>query len=100
MNSYRTSEGTRVNQNTIDYRTRNAKAEKLRLMQEEYGYVFCEQCGSNGSGTRLDCSHDYSVGRAKKEGKTEQAWNVKNIVIRCRECHKEHDGLNLQSNKN
>jgi len=30
---------------------------------------------------------------AKEEGKTEQCWNVGNIVIRCRKCHQKHDKL-------
>lgn len=96
MNSYKTTWGERFTQSQIDRKIRKAKAEALKRQFEEYGYNFCEECGNNGSGTRLDCSHDYPVGRAKAEGKTEQSWNVKNIVIRCRRCHQEHDKLNLQ----
>lgn len=96
MNTYKISTGERVKQSVIDRKIREAKAEALRLQFEEHGWNFCEECGHNGSGTRLDCSHDYSVGRAKSEGKTEQAWNVKNIVIRCRSCHQDRDGLKLK----
>ena len=71
MNTYRTSTGERFTQSKIDLKIRAAKAEKLRSMQIEFGYIFCEQCGHNGSGSRLDCSHDYSVGQSKKDGKVE-----------------------------
>ncbi|WP_322288798.1 hypothetical protein [Aquimarina sp. 2201CG5-10] len=65
----------------------------------DYGYNFCEQCGSNGNGTRLDCSHDISVKKAKESGKTELCWDPGIIVIRCRSCHQEYDQLNLQFTK-
>lgn len=99
MNTYRTSSGERVTQSQIDLRTRKAKAQALENQFHEHGYNLCEDCGKNSSGTRLDCSHDYPVGRAKAEGKTEQCWNVKNIIIRCRECHKAKDGLDLKFSK-
>ncbi|AWG26025.1 hypothetical protein [Flavobacterium kingsejongi] len=96
MNTYSTSKGERFLQTQIDRKIREAKSQTLQNQIENYGYNFCEQCGHNGSGTRLDCSHEMSVKRAKEEGKTEQAWNVKNIVIRCRKCHQKHDKLNVQ----
>jgi len=96
MNTYSTSTGERFTQSQIDARIRIAKAKALEMQFDEYGYNFCFICGSNGSGTRLDCSHDFSVGRAKSEGKTEQCWNVKNITILCREHHKEKDGLDTK----
>lgn len=68
----------------------------LEKQFDNYGYNFCEDCGHNGSGTRLDCSHDISVKKAKEEGKTEQCWNVGNIVIRCRICHQIKDKNNIQ----
>ena len=96
MNTYRCSDGERVKQSVVDYRTSKAKEQVLQNQLYEYGYNFCEECGHNGSKFPLDCSHDYSVGQAKKDGKTEQAWNIKNIVIRCRDCHQKHDKLDLQ----
>lgn len=95
-NTYRCSSGERFTQTQIDAKIRVAKAKVLENQLDEYGYNFCEQCGRNASGTRLDCSHDISVKKAKEEGKTEQCWNVKNIIIRCRSCHQKHDKLNLQ----
>jgi len=96
MNTYSCSDGTRVTQSQIDSRVRKAKGEVIKSQFDQYGYNFCEECGHNGSGTRLDCSHDYSVGKSKSEGKTEQSWNIKNIIIRCRKCHQEKDGLGLK----
>lgn len=98
MNTYKSSDGKRFTQSQIDRKIREAKSQALENQREEHGFNFCEECGRNASGTRLDCSHDYPVGRAKAEGKTEQCWNVKNIVIRCRSCHQAKDKLNLQFN--
>ena len=96
MNTYKSSTGERYTQNQIDRKITEAKAKVIQNQINEYGYNFCEDCGRNASGMRLDCSHDISVKRAKEEGRTEQCWNVKNIVIRCRDCHQKHDKLNLQ----
>ena len=96
MNTYRTSSGERFTQSQIERKITKAKAKALEKQIDDFGYNFCEQCGKNASGTRLDCSHEISVKRAKEEGRTEQCWNVQNIVIRCRSCHQKHDKLNLQ----
>lgn len=96
MNTYSTSTGERLTQSQIDANIRKAKAKALENQYDQYGYNFCEQCGKNAVGTYLDCSHDISVKRCKEEGRSEQAWNVKNIVIRCRTCHQKHDKLNVQ----
>lgn len=100
VNSYKTSTGDRYTQKQIEVKIRAAKIAALQNQNNDFGYNFCEDCGCNGSGTRLDCSHDYSVKKAKEEGKTEQCWNVKNIIIRCRSCHEKHDKLNLNLNFN
>lgn len=96
MNTYKTSQGERVTQSQVDSRIRKAKAKALQNQFEEHGWNFCEECGHNGSGTRLDCSHDISVKKAKDTGQTEQCWNVGNITILCRSCHQKKDKLNLQ----
>lgn len=97
MNTYSTSKGERFTQKEIDKKIKEAKAKKLQNMIDEFGYVFCEQCGIS-SGTYLDSSHDISVKKAKEEGKTEQCWNVGNITILCRKHHQEKDKLNVQFN--
>jgi len=96
VNTYKTTNGERITQSQIDLRIRKAKEQKLESMNDQFGYVFCEQCGRNGSGTRLDCSHDISVKKAKEEGKSELCWDVQNITILCRKCHQVKDKLNVQ----
>lgn len=92
MNSYKTSSGERIKQSVIESLVRKAKAEKVRQQVDEYGYNFCEECKIS-SGTYLDCSHDISVKEAKEIGRTELAFDVNNITIRCRKCHQKHDKL-------
>lgn len=95
-NLYRTSTGEKFTTAQIEAKMRVAKATALEKQFDEHRYNFCEQCGKNASGTRLDCSHDISVKKAKENGQSEQCWNVGNITILCRECHQEKDGLNTQ----
>jgi 5-methylcytosine-specific restriction endonuclease McrA len=91
-NKYKMSNGEKVTKSFVDRKVREAKKEKLDQQLEEHGYNFCEEpeCGRSG-GTYLDCSHDVSVDKCQKEGMTELAWDINNITIRCRECHKKHD---------
>lgn len=96
MNTYKTTWGERFTQSQIDRKIRKAKAEALKRQFEEHGYSFCEECGHNGSGTRLDVSHDISVKKAKENGMTEQCWSVGNLTVLCRRCHQEKDKLNLK----
>lgn len=95
MNTYKTSDGTRLKQSTIDSRIKNAKSKKISLMQDQFGYVFCEKCGVS-NGTFIDCSHDISVKECKETGRTELAFDVNNITMLCRKCHEEKDKLNVQ----
>ena len=90
MNSYRTSDGSRLKQSVIDSLILKAKEQKLKEQFNNDGYNHCEDCGIS-SGTYLDCSHDISVKKAKETGRTELAFDVDNITIRCRKCHQKHD---------
>ena len=90
MNTYATSTGERIRQSVIDSLIRKAKAAKLQEQHDEHGYNHYEDCGIS-SGTYLDCSHDISVKDAKESGRTELAFDVDNITIRCRSCHQIHD---------
>lgn len=96
MNFYKTSNGEKFTTAQIESKMRVAKAKALEKQFDEFYYNFCEQCGRNSSGTRLDCSHDISVKKAKENGQSEQCWNVGNITILCRDCHQKKDGLNTQ----
>jgi hypothetical protein len=96
VNCYKTTTGQKFTTAQIETKMRVAKAKALEKQFEEFDYNFCEQCGRNSSGTRLDCSHDISVKKAKENGQSEQCWNVGNITILCRDCHQKKDGLNTQ----
>lgn len=92
MPTYKTSDGQRVEKSVIDHRTREAKKKRLDWQLSEFNYNFCEDCGRNGNGEWLDCSHEESVNTSQKEGRAELAWDWENnIKIRCRPCHKRHD---------
>jgi hypothetical protein len=95
-NMSRASDGTKYSAAQVEAKIRQAKAIKLEEMMEEHGYIFCEECGINANaGQPLDCSHTKSVKECKEEGQVELAWHVPNIKIRCRPCHREHDGTKL-----
>lgn len=89
-NSYRLSNGEYIKKSVIDARVRQAKQKKLALFLDEYGYFFCEDC-KKSQGERIDCSHDISVDRCQKEGRSELAYDINNITLRCRICHQKHD---------
>ena len=105
MNHYRTSDGQSITKATIDRNVHKAKEKKLRRQLDDAGYYFCEDCARFGCPDnvdeaelrRLDCSHDISVDECQKSGKSELAWSLENITIRCRHHHKIKDksGLNF-----
>ena len=90
MNHYKTSDGSRVSKREVDKRVRNAKQEKINEFLEKYDYIFCEDCGNNNC-VPIDCSHDISVDECQKSGRTELAWDVSNITLRGRKCHRVWD---------
>ena len=90
MNTYQTSSGERFKKSVIDNKIKKAKADKLEAQIDEHGYNFCEDC-ERSTGTYLDCSHNVSVKEAQETGQAELGWDVNNITIRCRECHRKHD---------
>ncbi len=87
-----TSNGERISTSVCDLRIRQAKAQKLKEFEEANGYLFCEECKRNDC-KPIDCSHNISVDKAKKMGKTELCWDVNNITLRGRKCHAKHDRL-------
>jgi len=93
MNTYSTDNGERFTTSQIESKVRKAKEEKINGFIDEHGYVFCEECGVNSSNTRIDCSHDISVKKAKETGQSQQCYNVKNITLLCRRCHQLKDKL-------
>ena len=96
MNTYSTSTGERFTQSQIDARIRIAKAKALEMQFDEYGFHFCQNCKRNSSGTRLDMSHNISVKECKETGRTELAFDFRNLTILCRLCHSSKDLLTLK----
>ena len=95
MNTYRTSSGEKIPKSIIDRRVYNAKKLKLEIQREEHGYNFCEECKQNDC-KPIDCSHIISVDECQKTGQSEKAWDLNNIRILGRDCHKKYDKLNLK----
>jgi Fe2+ or Zn2+ uptake regulation protein len=91
LNFYHCSDGSRVSKKEIDRRIRDAKKQKILKFIKDHGYVYCEECGRNDC-IPVDCSHDISVDECQKSGRAELAWDINNITLRCRNCHKKHDG--------
>jgi 5-methylcytosine-specific restriction endonuclease McrA len=101
MNTYKTSQGERIKKSEIDHRVRWAKKAALTKQINEHGYNFCENtiC-SHPNMAPFDCAHIISVNECQKQGKSELAWDIKNIQILCRTCHQWYDGLNLKFKSN
>lgn len=94
MNTYQTSDGTRLKKSVIDSLVRKAKQQKLLQQFDEHGYNFREECKVS-SGVYLDCSHDESVKSCQENGRAEKAFDTENITILCRKHHQIKDRLNL-----
>jgi hypothetical protein len=92
MNTYKTSNGERIEQSKIEVLIRKAKEQKLKQQFNEFDYNFCEHCLVS-SGTYLDCSHKISVKEAKESGRTELCYDVNNLDVLCRKCHQVRDKL-------
>ena len=91
MNTFRTSDGQRLSKGIIDRNCRKAKENKLRQFKNDHGFFHCQDCGTSQG--RIDCSHTISVNEAQNTGRVELAWDVKNITLRCANCHRKHDSL-------
>lgn len=98
MNTYSDSSGKRYTSAQIDSRIRRAKEQKMIHFVAEHGFIFCEDCKRSDL-KPIDCSHDISVDKCKKNGQVEKAWDVNNITLRCRGCHRKHDNLGIEQNK-
>lgn len=99
-NSYRTSTGEKVFKSEVDKKVLETKRKKVEGMMDEHNYIFCEDCGRNSSsGEPIDCSHDIGVKDAQESGRTELAWDVENITMRCRPCHRVWDKSGIKSGK-
>jgi hypothetical protein len=98
MTHYKCSDGTRISKEQIDINIRNAKAKKIKQFFDKHGYLVCQDCGRNDC-VPIDCSHDVSVKFCQEEGMSELAWDIKNLKLRGRNCHRKFDGNGLSSAK-
>lgn len=82
-NTYPCSDGSRITQKELDMRIRASKARKGKKRE-------CSAYGADYSlddhGV-LDWSHTIGVDRCKEIGKSELAYDVKNMVCECRFAH-------------
>ena len=98
MNYYFTSSGERVSKSVIDRRVREAKETKINQMLDKYGFIFCEDCKRNDC-KPVDCSHDISVKECQESRRTELAWDVNNITMRGRACHRKWDNSGIMNTR-
>jgi hypothetical protein len=98
MNYFKTSTGERVSKAEIDKKVRKAKEQKIIQNLVRYGYITCQTCLRNDC-KPVDCAHIVSVDTCQKNGYCEKAWDLDNIILEGRECHKKRDKLNIISSK-
>ena len=87
MNTYQTSSGERIKKSIIDLNIRRAKILKLDALD----YKYCERCGRTDD--RLDLSHIISVKECQESGRSELAYDVKNLELLCRKHHLEIEAM-------
>ena len=99
-NKLNQSDGTKISSKTLESYITLAKASKIAEMDDNYGYIFCEDCNEFGHPPGplnemelkiIDCSHEISVKEAKESGRAELCYDIDNIRMRCRIHHKLHD---------
>lgn len=90
-NKITTSTGEIMSRAEFDNRIKRAKAKRIQINLDKYGYIVCEDCKRNDC-KPIDCSHDKSVKECIEQGVAELAYDVENITMRGRKCHNIHDG--------
>lgn len=91
-NTYSTSTGERYTRAQIEVKIRAAKAELLQNQRDIHGYNFCSVCERNDC-VPIDCSHNIPVSVCLNTGKAELAYDVNNMEVTGRNCHKIKDKL-------
>ena len=90
--TYSDSRGRRYTTEQIEAKIKVAAKQKLQLQFDEHGYNFCEHCKRNDD-KPIDVSHTISRKKAKEEGMVEVLWQLDNLEILGRKCHKIKDKL-------
>jgi 5-methylcytosine-specific restriction endonuclease McrA len=94
MNTYSDSKDNRYTTPQIEANIKKSALLKLEIQFLEYEYNFCEQCKQNDC-KPIDVSHTVSRKTAKENGTVELLWDLDNLEILGRRCHKLKDKLNL-----
>ena len=95
MNHYFDNKGNSYTQSQIDYRIRKAGLEIIDLQFLNEGYNYCTKCERNDCG-RIDVAHIVSRKEAKELRQVQLCWDLENLQILGRKCHRKLDRLNIQ----
>lgn len=95
MGTYKLSNGDRITQKELDRKIRLAKKQKLSDWVISKGYPYCSVCERNDC-QPIDMAHTISVKECKESGRSELAFDPRNIWPVGRKCHQKQDGLALQ----
>ena len=90
--TYSDSKGNRYTTEQIERKISKAGKLLLELQFIENGYNFCEKCKRNDD-KPIDVSHTISRKKAKENGCVEVLWDLDNLEILGRKCHKIKDKL-------
>ena len=93
--TYRDSLGKHYTTVQIDRKIAFAGKLKLFHQKQDEGYNFCTKCKKNDC-FPIDVSHNISRKKAKETGTVEVLWDLDNLKILGRKCHKIKDGLDLK----
>ena len=93
--TYSDSKGNRYTTLQIESKIRKAGLLKIELQFIDHGYNFCTKCNSNED-KPIDVSHTISRKKAKEDGNVELLWDLDNLEILGRRCHKIKDRLFLR----
>lgn len=90
--TYKDSQGNRYTTEEINRKSDAAAKLKLQNQFDEYRYYHCEHCKKNDC-KPIDVSHTVSRKKAKEMGIVEILWDLNNLEILGRKCHKIKDKL-------
>ncbi|MDA3779660.1 MAG: hypothetical protein PF487_05455 [Bacteroidales bacterium] len=96
MNYVKTTSGDRIKRSILDRKIREAKAKLIQQQLDDYSYNFCTICKRNDC-LPLDCSHHISVKEAIETGRSELCWDLDNMAVVGRSCHKIKDSNLIMS---
>ena len=88
--TYSDSNGKRWTTEQIDRKSKKSALLLLELRYLDNGYNFCEIC-NRSTGTYFDVSHTESRKVSKENGRCEKCWDLDNMRVLCRSCHRKFD---------